>query len=113
ATKGIDDPYLSTQTDVSDAIEGRVGAAVNIDPEEIISYDTDLLLLTKMYGEQEDAEETLSQLDTPILSFDTMVTVDHFMESMLLIGEAIGQEEQAKDIVSDMKGNIDSIQDAI
>src|SRR5699024_36061 len=73
-TRGVDDPYLSTQTDVSDDIPHRVGAAVNIDPEEIISYNTDLLLLTKMYGEQEDAEKTLSQLDTPILSFDAIVT---------------------------------------
>jgi len=112
-TKGIDDPYLSTHTDISDEIPNRISAATNIDPEEIISYDTDLLLITKMYGEQENAAKTLSQLDTPILSFDTMVTVDQFMESMTLIGEAIGEKEKAENIVAEMKTEIASIQEVI
>lgn len=112
-TRGVDDPYLSTQTDVSDDIPHRVGAAVNIDPEEIISYNTDLLLLTKMYGEQEDAEKTLSQLDTPILSFDAIVTVDQFMEAFTIIGKALGEKDKADEIVANMKDDIASIQETI
>lgn len=110
ATNGIDDPYLSTHSDISDEIPERIGAAINIDPEEIISHDTDLLLLTKMYGEQEDAEKTLEKLGTPIISFDTMVTLEQFMDAMLVIGEAVGQSEKAEEIVRSMKEEIEAIQ---
>lgn len=112
-TKGVDDPYLSTKSDISDEIPNRVGAAINIDPEEILSYETDLLLLTKMYGQEEDANKILNQLETPTLSFDNMVTVDHFLESALIIGEAIGEKEKAEGLVDDMRSDIVAIQEMI
>lgn len=112
-TRGVDDPYLSTKSDISDEIPNRVGAAINIDPEEILSYETDLLLLTKMYGQEEDANKILSQLETPILSFDNMVTVDHFLESALIIGEAIGEKEKAEGLVDGMRSDIAAIQETI
>lgn len=112
-TNGVDDPILSTLADDVDGIEGRIGAQVNIDPEEIISYDTDLLLLVKMYGEQEDAEKTLSQLETPILSFDSMVTVEKFIDAIPIIGEAVGEQAKADELVTHMEDSIAAIQKEI
>lgn len=113
ATNGIDDPLLSTHADISVEIPNRIGAAINIDPEEIISHETDLLLLTKMYGEQEDAEKTLEKLGTPMISFDTMVTFDQFMDAMKVIGEAVGESEKAEGILTSMQEEIASIQESI
>src|SRR5690625_1426951 len=113
ATRGLDDPYLSTKANISHEIPNRIAAASNIDPEEIISYETDLLLLTKMYGQEEDAEKILSQLDTPILSFDAMVTIDQFMNGVSQIGKAVGQETKAEELVTDMKTKISEIQQSI
>lgn len=112
-TNGIDDPYLSTQAEAGEGIEDRIGSAVNIDPEEIISYDTDLLLLTKMHGQEEDADKVLTQLDIPILSFETMTTVDQFMENTELIGTALGEEAKAAEVISDMEAGITDIQNKI
>src|SRR5699024_3398603 len=94
-TKGIDDGLLSTKVEEGKESEERIGAATNIDPEEIIALDTDLLLMTKMYGQEEDAEDMLSQFDTPILSFSPFVTVEKFQDATLTIGEAIGEKEKA------------------
>src|SRR5690625_3226004 len=112
-TKGIDDPYLSTQTDVGDAIPDRIGAAVHIDPEEIIAYNTDLFLMTTMYGQEEEAEQILSQLETPIISFEPFVTVEQFFEGVSVIGKAVGEEEKAEQIIEDMKATIQEIQEEI
>ncbi len=113
ATKGIDDPFLSTKVDVAEEIEGRISAQVNIDPEEIISYETDLLLLTKMFGEQEEAESTLKQLDTPILSFDSIVTVEQYLDVTRTIGKAVGEETKAEELIENIEGKIESLQEEI
>ena len=113
ATNGIDDPLLSTKVDVAEKIEGRIGAQVNIDPEEIISYDTDLLLLTKMFGEQEEAENTLKQLDTPILSFDSIVTTEQYLDVTRTIGKAVGEESKAEELIASIEEKINSLQQQI
>lgn len=112
-TRGVDDSNLSTKSDVAQQIKGRIGAQVNIDPEEILSYDSDLLLLTKMFGEQESAEKTFKQLEMPILSFDSITKVDHFLDVILKVGEAVGENEKAESLVAEMSGKIESIQSSI
>lgn len=98
---------------MAEKIEGRIGAQVNIDPEEIISYDTDLLLLTKMFGEQEEAENTLKQLDTPILSFDSIVTTEQYLDVTRTIGKAVGEESKAEELIASIEEKINSLQQQI
>lgn len=98
---------------MAEKIEGRIGAQVNIDPEEIISYDTDLLLLTKMFGEQEEAENTLKQLDTPILSFDSIVTTEQYLDVTRTIGKAVGEESKAEKLIASIEEKINSLQQQI
>lgn len=112
-TKGIDDPLLSTKVEEGKQVEERIGAATNIDPEEIIALDTDLLIMTKMYGQEEDAEDILSQFDTPILSFSPFVTVEKFQDAALTIGEAIGKKEIALEKVEKMNDEIEAIQEKV
>ena len=109
-TRGIDNPLLSTKHEEGQEIEHRIGAATNIDPEEIIAHETDLLIMTKMYGQEEDAEDILAQFDTPILSFDPFVTVEGFQEAFKIVGEAIGEKKKATSIVDDMNESIKNIQ---
>lgn len=112
-TNGLDDPYLSTHADLADKIEGRVGALSNIDPEEIISFDTDLLLLINKYAEQEDAKNTLSQLNTPILPFDSITKFEHFIDAIPLVGEAVGELDQANKLAEELVDAVESIQASI
>lgn len=112
-TQGVDDEYLSTQSEKAKDISNRIASAVNIDPEEILSYDADLLLLTKMHGQEEDADIILSQVDVPIMSFSTMGTVEDFLTNISIIGKAIGEEEKAKELVAKMEEEIASIQQNI
>lgn len=112
-TTGIDDEYLSTQSEKAEEIPDRIASAVNIDPEEILSYDADLLLLTKMHGQEEDADKILSQVNVPILSFSTIGTVDELLTNIAIIGEAVGEKEKAKELIGQMEEEIETIQQSI
>jgi len=112
-TEGVEDPQLSTQTDKADEIPNRVSSAVNIDPEEILSFDTDLLLLTEVHGQEADANTILSETDIPIITFDAMLTVDDLLENIATIGKAIGEEAKATDLVETMTSDIETIQSQI
>lgn len=109
-TRGIDDELLSSKSKIAASIDGRIQAASNIDPEEIISYDTDLLVMTKMYGQEEEAKKSLDKLDIPILAFDAFVTWDDFIHAYEIIGEAIGEKQQAEENIADMQASIAKIQ---
>lgn len=111
--KAVEDEQLSTQTEKADQIEKRVASAVHIDPEEILSFDTDLLLLTKMHGQEEDANEVLSEVDVPIVTFDTMGTVEDFLNNVEIIGDAVGEPEKATELMTSMKKEIEEIQEKI
>lgn len=108
--QAVENPILSTQSEKADEIPGRIASAVNIDPEEIISLNTDLLLLTKVHGQEEDTANILDQTGLPIISFNTMRTVNDFQENIAVIGEAIGETENAMEIINKMTADIEAIQ---
>lgn len=109
----VEDPQLSMQTEKAKLIEKRVSSAVNIDPEEILSFNTDLLLLTKMHGQEEDASNVLGAIDLPILTFNTMGSVDALLESVGEIGKAVGETEKATQLIEKMNADIAAIQSKI
>lgn len=112
-SKSVEDPLLSTHADVAENIPNRVSSAVHIDPEEILSFDTDLMLLTKMHGQEEDANKVLSEIDLPIITFNTMGTVDAFLENIETIGKAVGETEKATALIEQMNKDMEAIQDKI
>lgn len=109
-SKSVEDPILSTHADKADEIPNRVSSAVHIDPEEILSFNTDLMLLTKMHGQEEDANKVLGEIDLPVVTFNTMGTVDAFLESVETIGEAVGETEKAMELIDQMNKDIEDIQ---
>lgn len=109
-SNGLDNTLLSTHTDIADEIPNRISSAVNIDPEEILSFNADLLLLTKMHGQEDDAAKVLSSTDLPILTFSTMNTIDGYFENVELIGQAVGETKNAADLISQMTQEIEEIQ---
>lgn len=109
-SKSVADPMLSTQAEQAKQIDERIASATNIDPEQILSYDVDLLLLTKMHGQEADADQLLQQAGVPILSFETMKTVDDLFANIAVIGEAVGEKEKAEELIRKMKADMEDIQ---
>lgn len=111
--KNAENPVMSAQAEKAKEIENHVSSAVNIDPEEILSYDTDLLLLTKVHGQEEDASNVLSEVDLPILSFNSVQTVEAFIQRVELIGKAVGETEKAVEVTNRLASDVESIQKKI
>lgn len=109
-SKSVADPMISTQAEKAELIDERLASATNIDPEQILSYDVDLLLLTKMHGQEADADQLLQQAGVPILSFDTVKTVDDLFTNIAVIGKAVGEKEKADALISSMKVEMEQIQ---
>lgn len=112
-SSSAEDKHLSTHTDKAEEIPNRVSTAAYIDPEEVLAYETDLLLLTKMHGQEEDASSILSEIDLPIITFDTMGTLAEFMENIEVIGRAVGETDKATALVEQMENDLDAIQSNI
>lgn len=112
-SSSVEDEHLSTHTEKAEEIPNRVSTAAYIDPEEVLAYETDLLLLTKMHGQEEDASSILSEIDLPIITFDTMGTLAQFMENIEVIGQAVGETEKAAELIEQMETDIAAIQSKI
>lgn len=114
-TEGIDNPNLSTQTEIASSIEDKIPstAAVNIDPEQLLSYDTDLLLLTQTQGEDQDAIDVLKEQDIAVLTFPQNDSIDRLMDFISIIGEAVGEEEKAASLIDGIETDIKNIQETI
>lgn len=112
-SKSLEDPMISSRPEVGELIKGRFASAVNIDPEQILSYDTDLLLLTKIHGQEADADKILSQAGIPILSFESMNSIESYMNNITIIGQAVGEEAKAAELIETLKNDIAKIQETI
>ncbi|MEI3600203.1 MULTISPECIES: ABC transporter substrate-binding protein [unclassified Oceanobacillus] len=112
-SSSVEDEHLSTNTEKAEEIPNRVSTAAYIDPEEVLAYETDLLLLTKMHGQEEDASSILSEIDLPIITFETMGTLAQFMENIEVIGQAVGETEKAAELIEQMENDLAAIQSKI
>lgn len=74
------------------------------DPEQILSLDPDLVLLTERHDGEQDAAALLADTGIPSIAFsaDDFQTIDAISDSVALLGEALGAEAEAAEIVDDI-----------
>lgn len=112
-SRSLEDPMISTRPEVGELVPERIASAVNIDPEQILSFDTDLLLLTKIHGQEADADKILNKAGIPILSFESMSSVESYKNNIKVVARAVGEEKKAMEIVETMSEEISAIQEEI
>lgn len=112
-TKSAADPALAFQSEKAAQVSNQVSSATSLDPERILSYNTDLLLMTKGHDKEKEAEPVLRQAGIPLIALDTWSTFENMWNSYLLLGQAVGEENKAKEIVQQMKDSLESTGKAI
>lgn len=112
-TTSMGNDSLSHYSEQIDQIEHTVTGATSLDPEVVISYDPDLVLLTLTHGAEQDADEMLQSADIPIASFTRWMTLEDLMHNYELIGELLGEEEKASDITTQMDQKIRTVEDRV
>lgn len=91
-------------------VGGRVAGATRLDPEAVLAFDPDLIVLTLTHGAEADALSLLSLSGIPIIGVRDWSSFDALLQNLLLIGEAVGEEETAMAIARDVRRRIAEIE---
>lgn len=109
-TTSAENDRLSHITEELDQIPHKIAGATSLDPEVVLSYEPDLVLLTLTHGSEQDANKMLQSAGVPLASFDRWMTVESLMENYQLIGELVGEEAKAEKRVAEMKAKVEKVQ---
>lgn len=71
----IQNPHLAFQTNAGSEVANYLSFSASQDPEKVLAYDPDLILLTKQHEGEMDAEKILMQSGIPLVSFQPWNTV--------------------------------------
>ncbi len=86
----------------------KVGGFSTPDLEKIVALDPDLILVTSMH--KEGAIPALEGKGLTVLGVEPG-NLSEMMDSIQMVGEVTGRQEQASTLVNDMKGRIDLVTD--
>jgi iron complex transport system substrate-binding protein len=112
-TKSMENESLSHNSLIAKEVANKVAGATSLDPEAVLAYKPDLVLLTLTHGAEQDADKLLQSAGVPLASFDRWSTVETVMENYELIGQLLGEEEKAEQIVKSMKEKVSRAQEMV
>lgn len=108
--KSSTDPALAFQAEEASKVEHKIASAASLDPEQVLAFQSDLIIMTKVHNAEQDADQLLKKAGIPILSLSAWNNFEHIWTNYAWIGEAIGEEDSAKQIIDEMKAKVDEVQ---
>lgn len=112
-TSSAENENLSNIANEVEKIPNRMVGAVSLDPEVVLSYDPDLVLLALTHGAEQDANQLLEKAGVPLASFEQWRTVDDLLKNYRIIGQLIGEEEKAEKVVKELEEKITQVQEQV
>ncbi|CAH8708645.1 ABC transporter substrate-binding protein [Paenibacillus thiaminolyticus] len=104
--KSISNPYLAVNADMGKQAGNPISGATGLDPEAILSFQPDLVLLTKVHHTESDAEELLRQAGVNVITFDQWGTFEAVMGNYRKIGEAVGEADKGVLIAEEIEAKL-------
>ncbi|MEK8127254.1 ABC transporter substrate-binding protein [Paenibacillus filicis] len=111
--KSIGDPSLAYRTAEGAQVPGKIAGATSLDPEQILAYQADLLLMTKLHDKEREANELLLKSGIPIISLESWSTLHAVMNNIGVIGKSLGEDDKAKSITDEMRRKQDQVTKAV
>lgn len=112
-TNSAENENLSQIADKVDEIPNKIIGATSLDPELILSYDPDLVLLTLTHGSEQDANNLLEKAGVPIVSFNQWSTIQDLIDGYKIIGQLLGAEDVADRRIKEMNQKVENIQQQV
>lgn len=108
-------PALSNHADLAQEVPNVIPDGASLDPEQVLAYEPDLILLTARLGAEKDAIAVFEAAGVPTLSFSDWSSIAAFQENMLAIGDALGPESAAKarELVDEMNRRLAEIESRV
>ncbi|MCM3339505.1 ABC transporter substrate-binding protein [Paenibacillus sp. MER TA 81-3] len=107
--KSITNPFLASNHESGKQVAGQVSGATGLDPEGILSFNPDLVLITKLHNSESDAEQLLQQAGVKVVTFEQWGTFDELIANFRTIGEAVGAPEKADSIGKEIKDKLNEV----
>lgn len=106
-------PNQSTQADLAGQVDGMLVSATGADPEVVLNFEPDLVLVTTRHDAESDAFSILEQAGVPILAItNKWADAETYVENVTLIARALGAEDQAATLIKDYQSRWQAVADA-
>lgn len=111
-SQSTESDYLSHFDQQSKQVPVKVVGA-SIDPEQVLSFDTDLVLITLTHGAEQDATGMLQSAGIPLASFDRWHTIELLKQNIGLVGQLVGEENKAQSLIDQIEAEVSYVQSVV
>ena len=110
----LQDPNTSSVPDLARQVEHPLASSVGADPEQFLSLDPDLVLLTATHDTEQDALALLRQAGVPAVGIpETWAGFDDYRRNVEILGRALGAEDRAQELVAEHERRVNAVTDAL
>lgn len=107
---GAANSALNPYADEMAAVENVIAGENSPEPEQVLAWDPDLIVVTARHTGEQDASDVLSATGVPVLTLTNgWSSSDAVIENLDLIGQAIGAAEEAKAVAAEIEDGLAGI----
>lgn len=97
----LQDERTSSVPELAAQVQTPLASSVGADPEQFLSLDPDLVLLTATHDTEQDALALLRQAGVPAVGIpETWADFDSYRRNVELLGRALGAEDRAAELLA-------------
>ncbi|APU15372.1 MULTISPECIES: ABC transporter substrate-binding protein [Actinoalloteichus] len=111
--RNLSSPSLGNHVEDAASVPEQLAPGNDPDPDQVLSYEPDLILLTPRHEGEQDAASVLGGTGIPVLAMEHWDDLDDIAANLMLLGEALDAEEQAESLVEEMNLRRDAVADAV
>jgi len=101
-------PYADEMADVENVVAGEN----NPEPEQVLAWAPDLIVVTARHSGEQDASDVLSATGVPVLTLTNgWSSSDAVIENLELIGRAVGASDEAEALTAEIRNGLAGIRD--
>lgn len=107
-------PFHSVHAEAARTVEHVIEVTGVSDPEQILGFAPDLVMLTTRHERESDARAQLGEAGVPMLSItNDWDSPEVFAENVTLLGEVLGAEDAATALVADHRRRWDAVAEPV
>lgn len=114
APEYLQNPQTSAVPELARQVANPLASSVGADPEQFLSLDPDLVLLTTLHDTEQDALALLQQAGVPTVGIrDSWADFDSYRRNVDLLGTALGAEDRAEELITQFDERIGTVTGAL
>lgn len=109
------DPSAGNQVDAAKQVEVHLATGTSPDPEQILSLEPDLVIMTGRHGAEQSASDLLAGSGVPTATFTSADFAGPLAvaESVERMGELLGEEAAAGELSAGIAAEVDDVEAAV